>query len=805
MKKRKIYEISVIDKTYSKTISDETKFYTSDTALELGFELKETEYNFDSAEIVLLNVDDRSLATRPVSKVDNDFVYEIDDDITTHYGDWRGQLMLVEKGEVHVSSPIKFRIENDLYCNKPLEITEVVSWVSLKRYADGLIDELKQAVLDVDGIEDTFNANETERQNTFETNESERNATFNTNETTRQENEDARIEAEKQREGTVKKIENRQTFVENQFNSIQQELTDKDPISAPEIIAARGGEPTLSDRLDKEQQNVTAQLAQNEDRMNGVMINAMYPPIPFRRITSDANYYDEANFKYYKNEAMTIPATDNTGVVQALVNFLHEKGGGTLLIPDGKYVFRSTVAWKSKVSLVGASKTGTRLYSEGVQFSLIRGTTGNSDGSSESDPSVWFDDCKFTDFLIDNKGLSFPDKTVDGKALFILYMRRAVFRDLILLNTLGTALGCDFLVDTVIDSVFTYKAGRSSYPTGHGGNSGIGIGTSALTEEPIVVTNCFTYNSGNYGVFVETQNNPSGVKAKYAKVVNCHSQGNKLGFGNKGSGGTQFIGCTAVDNRLHGFHLTQGTSGDQLLGCISERNGGDGVRIERDYVGDLDISNVWANNNSGAGIRVFHNDTILKNVRILDSKTHRNGSSGVWIGGNAKNIVIKGINSVNNGQDSSVVAGYRRGILVGGVNDIVSILDNTVFDDQATKTQVAGIDVSKDTTNYILDGNNVTGYASNSAYLADLSKGAIGTNSNLVFEKHGIATIAEGQQTVDVIHGLGKIPTAINISPVQYAGIPVPIWIVRSDGNMIRVRKELATGTVDFYWEVRVD
>ena len=66
MKKRKTYEISVIDKTYSKTISDETKFYTSDTALELGFKLKETEYDFESAEVVLLNIDDRSLVTRSV-------------------------------------------------------------------------------------------------------------------------------------------------------------------------------------------------------------------------------------------------------------------------------------------------------------------------------------------------------------------------------------------------------------------------------------------------------------------------------------------------------------------------------------------------------------------------------------------------------------------------------------------------------------------------------------------------------------------------------------------------------------------
>lgn len=210
MKKRKIYEISVIDKTYSKTISDETKFYTSDTALELVFKLKETEYTFESAEIVLLNIDDRSLTTRPVSKVNNDFVYELDDDIIPHYGEWHGQLRF-EARETYVSSPVKFRIENDLGNERPPQLSDVQSWVSLKRYADKLTEELKQAVLSIEGIEDTFNENETERQNqfsnaeqsrqdTFETNESERDRTFESNETTRQSQELEREEAETTRQ-----------------------------------------------------------------------------------------------------------------------------------------------------------------------------------------------------------------------------------------------------------------------------------------------------------------------------------------------------------------------------------------------------------------------------------------------------------------------------------------------------------------------------------------------------------------------------------------------------------------------------
>lgn len=205
MKKRKTYEVSVIDKTYSKIISDETKFYTSDTALELDFELKETEYNFESAEIVLLNIDDRSLVTRPVAKSLGIFTYELEDDITAHYGEWRGQLRFEQAGEIYVSSPVKFRIENDLSNDRPPQLSDVQSWVSLKRYADGLVDELKQAVMSVEGIEDTFNANETVRQSQFETAEQSRQSTFETNESERQTtfevNETARQSQELEREG----------------------------------------------------------------------------------------------------------------------------------------------------------------------------------------------------------------------------------------------------------------------------------------------------------------------------------------------------------------------------------------------------------------------------------------------------------------------------------------------------------------------------------------------------------------------------------------------------------------------------
>ena len=147
MKKRKTYEVSVINKTYSKTYSDETKFYTSDTALELNFQLKEVEYDFDSAEIILLNVDDRSLVTRPVSKNAEGFTYELEEDITARFGEWKGQLKFNEGGEIYVSSPVVFRIENDLNNDRPPQLTDIRDWETLRQSAKDLIVEMGDAVV----------------------------------------------------------------------------------------------------------------------------------------------------------------------------------------------------------------------------------------------------------------------------------------------------------------------------------------------------------------------------------------------------------------------------------------------------------------------------------------------------------------------------------------------------------------------------------------------------------------------------------------------------------------------------------
>ena len=64
----------------------------------------------------------------------------------------------------------------------------------------------------------------------------------------------------------------------SQLVAVMDEISDKDVISAPEIILARGGEDTLGERLDKEHNEVTTQLAQKPNK-DEVRLNTYQKPI----------------------------------------------------------------------------------------------------------------------------------------------------------------------------------------------------------------------------------------------------------------------------------------------------------------------------------------------------------------------------------------------------------------------------------------------------------------------------------------------------------------------------------------------
>ena len=159
------------------------------------------------------------------------------------------------------------------------------------------------------------------------------------------------------REKEYVELKSRQTSVETQFNDIQQDITDKDVISAPEIIAARNGEANLKTRLDKEYQEVSTQLAQTAGLgnytetpiyKNGVLskilktdgtesiftyntdgtLNTVTETILDRTVLTKMNYKDgqfTSVTRVVGGEAITYPSTLIASIDNYLVDFQVDK------------------------------------------------------------------------------------------------------------------------------------------------------------------------------------------------------------------------------------------------------------------------------------------------------------------------------------------------------------------------------------------------------------------------------------------------------------------------------------------------
>ena len=192
----KHFKVSVIQNTMSKATYDQNIFYTSDSELLLKFELIEKEYSYDTGEILLFNETDKSFVTRGISKVDDGFVYDIENDIIPHHGEWTGQLQLVKNGEVYTSKPFQFTIENDLSSVSPPQLIDINSWATLKQSAIDLIDDMQNVIGEYDKAATDFQQAENDRIDN-EKDRKQAESTRQNHETTRQIQE--RVDNENQR------------------------------------------------------------------------------------------------------------------------------------------------------------------------------------------------------------------------------------------------------------------------------------------------------------------------------------------------------------------------------------------------------------------------------------------------------------------------------------------------------------------------------------------------------------------------------------------------------------------------------
>lgn len=463
---------------------------------------------------------------------------------------------------------------------------------------------------------------------------------------------------------------------------------------------------------------LTAQLADKVKQLNSQFINAMFPPSPLVATKGDG-------------------VTDDADALQAMVNYLSDNGGGTIFLPKAIYKVTHAITWKSKVSLIGAGagKSIIKPYGTGYAAIMNLGTIGS--------PLV---NCTFEKFEVDgiNQGDNTLPYNISEKAIFILFMKQGIFRDLYLHDTPATALGADYLTDTIMENIVVERAGRlfGINGGGAGGGSGIGIGTGAWQYENLKVVNCEARDCGNYGIFVEVQRD--GVHENISRgirIIGCNTSGNaRAGICDKGVDGLFVSNCNMHDNK-YGFELLDGGINGNFDNNNVHNNTNEGVRVDQNVTANaISYGYRFSNNriyaNGKHGINIITNDRAIDDISIKDNVVHSNQNVGILIEttttGLANNLHVVRNKVYNNGLANT--AAYNHGVRIGLNLVNPYILDNKCYDTQTTKTQDTGIFVvsGKTITNGALRNNDCRGNKTESISItgATMLGNAIAENNN---------------------------------------------------------------------------
>ena len=132
----------------------------------------------------------------------------------------------------------------------------------------------------------------------------------------------------------------------SQLVAVMNEIADKDVISAPEILGARGSFDTLGERLDKDLDGAVAQLEQM------VTIN-----VKSFGAVADADYFNPVDNKYYSDANFTKSATDNSDVFMSILYYMNRNLSGRFKVffPEGNYYSSRTLETSAENIIIEGS------------------------------------------------------------------------------------------------------------------------------------------------------------------------------------------------------------------------------------------------------------------------------------------------------------------------------------------------------------------------------------------------------------------------------------------------------------------
>ena len=538
-----------------------------------------------------------------------------------------------------------------------------------------------------------------------------------------------------------------------------------------EVSQARGGLPLLKDRLNKV-----------DKRLEELSINIM-------------------EFEHLK--VVRGNGYDWQPVFKAAVEFAHSKGGGKLYAPANVYELYSSIPWETNISLFGAGMGKTILRPIGNNLSAIRQT--DETKYNKDNP---LEDVMFVDFEIDGTGFTNDTHSMSVKGLFILYMKRALFLNLYIHDTIGTGLGCDFLDQTVIHGCIVENCGRlfGTAPAGLNiGGAGIGIGTGVWETETLTISDCHAINCGSNGIFVEKQGNAP-YAAKGIRIVNCTSINNRNnGIEDKGVTGLLVQGCLMQNNSGWGLKINGNAEASEgmILNNIIRDNSEDGVILGQLYKGHYDFSGNRIYRNAKRGLRIGVSGQTVPNISFKDNKIYENKNSGIDFisndNGLIKNLFIEG-NEIHANGDETIA----RGVQISAHIDNLSLKDNIFFDDRENVRQHRGmrLDSSRKIKGGFITDNVFKHAPLGIELLGETEDVIINNNYGYTTENYGGATFAVGEELINIPHGLAKTPGFVS-SSVRGTELQ-DVWVRDFGVTNIVLKRSDTTKQLNVFWEAKV-
>jgi len=395
-------------------------------------------------------------------------------------------------------------------------------------------------------------------------------------------------------------------------------------------------------------------------------------------------------------QTITIPGawvqygTDDSDALQAAINDAGSRNV-TLLLENSRYLTTKELVPVNNLSITGQSRASAIIAPVGFGFAAFR---------LDGNPFSLLRDNQYQNFTLDCYGVTVNTYGTVNKAFYMTYMLRPVFKDLLIMNSSATSIGCDFLIDYLMLNNIIVKPGRQVAEFGGGGGgSGIGIGTGAFGTEAGLVTGNRITDFGKQGIFVESQS--SNVLSKGIKIIgNSCDWGGNAGIGDRATDGTIISGNTCNYNAVGieggvGFVAGLYSTNSIITGNTCIGNFTKGIYFEYKN-GNINISNNMIDGQTTrgitAGIHIFGvTGGAMFSVTIKDNILQALQRRGMYFNGSPLNIVDIANNKIFN-------TGVSPSTLVPAIDVQIAITklyvkNNIAFDTRATgsKTQSYGL------------------------------------------------------------------------------------------------------------------